>query len=92
MLKHYKKTNWIYCTFLTLDPRHKAETFEFTPWGVEIKKMSLKTFETIHEDNVSQKPISVELPTVECADITDSDKNIIDFNTLYSTPFRSRRY
>ena len=27
MLKHYIKTNWIYCSSLILDPRHKVETF-----------------------------------------------------------------
>lgn len=28
MLKHYKKTNWIYCVSLILDPKHKEETFD----------------------------------------------------------------
>lgn len=33
MLKHYKKTNWVYCATLILDPRHKSETFDLTTWG-----------------------------------------------------------
>jgi len=49
ILKHYKKTNWIYCVSLILDPRHKAETFDLTLWGVEIKNMSLKNFKVIYK-------------------------------------------
>ncbi|XP_033217288.1 uncharacterized protein LOC117173036 [Belonocnema kinseyi] len=30
ILKHYRKTNWIYCIVLILDPCHKVETFQLT--------------------------------------------------------------
>lgn len=39
MLKHYQKTNWVYCVALILDSRHKIETFELTKWGKELKKV-----------------------------------------------------
>lgn len=71
---------------LVLDPRHKAKTFDLTPWGVEIKEKNLKTFENIYEEYVNLQPTSVELSTVDCADSIDSDEDIIDFNTLYSNP------
>ena len=28
LMKHYSKTNWVYCAVLMLDPRHKEETPE----------------------------------------------------------------
>lgn len=27
MLKHYSKTNWLYCASLIIDPRHKVNTY-----------------------------------------------------------------
>lgn len=57
ILKHYKKTNWIYCISLILDPRHKAETFDLTAWGTEIKERSLRKFEEIHEIYLSEEPV-----------------------------------
>ena len=33
MLKHYRKTNWVYGVVLILDPRHKIQTFLMTRWG-----------------------------------------------------------
>lgn len=30
LLKHYHKSNWIYCICLVLDPRHKIESFNAT--------------------------------------------------------------
>lgn len=30
IVKHYNKTNWIYCVVLILDPRHKVDTFSST--------------------------------------------------------------
>lgn len=49
LLKHYKKTNWIYCAALILDPRHKIEAFNFTAWGKELKESSLNKFEEIYK-------------------------------------------
>lgn len=83
ILKHYKKTNWIYCISLILDPRHKAETFDLTPWGTELKESSLRKFEEIYELYFKEEPVS-EVPEEE--DLIGNDEDIIDFNALYSTP------
>jgi len=42
ILKHYKKSNWIYCVSLILDPRHKIEAFDKTAWGRDLKDLSDK--------------------------------------------------
>lgn len=83
ILKHYKKTNWIYCISLILDPRHKAEIFGLTPWGTELKESSLRKFKEIYELYFKEEPVS-EVPEEE--DLIGNDEDIIDFNALYSTP------
>lgn len=45
ILKHYTRTNWMYCVVLILDPRHKAETFSNTSWGKELQTDAVKHFE-----------------------------------------------
>ncbi|CAH1112078.1 unnamed protein product [Psylliodes chrysocephalus] len=86
IIKHYQKTNWIYCSTLILDPRHKAETFDLTVWGAELKVQTLKTFESILDVYCSQE-IVIESLTKEKIDFKLSDDNdIIDFNKLYSAP------
>jgi len=63
-----KKTNWIHCTTLILDPRHKAETFDLTPWGSrELKKESLRKFEFEFESTKSTS-IKSQCRTVACQD------------------------
>lgn len=47
LIKHYSKSNWIYCAVLVLDPRHKISTFDATQWGREMKAFSLETFKNI---------------------------------------------
>lgn len=47
LLKHYNKTNWIYCAALILDPRHKLVTFDKTSWGKELKEQSYDEFKRI---------------------------------------------
>lgn len=49
LMKHYTKSNWVYCAVLILDPRHKLKTFYETSWGREIFATSLKKFETIYK-------------------------------------------
>lgn len=49
MLKHYRKTNWIYCSCLILDPRHKIETFLLTEWVKEIKNEAIQCFPEIYK-------------------------------------------
>lgn len=48
LIKHYTKSNWIYCVILILDPRHKVETFQLTTWGKEMMEESIKQFEFIY--------------------------------------------
>lgn len=49
MLKHYAKSNWLYCASLVLDPRHKAHSFDLTSWGQEMKCASINTFRNIFQ-------------------------------------------
>lgn len=52
-------------------------------WGTEIKESSLRKFEEIYELYFKEEPVS-EVPEEE--DLIGNDKDIIDFNALYSTP------
>ncbi|CAH1111968.1 unnamed protein product [Psylliodes chrysocephalus] len=87
IIKHDKKTNWIYCSTLILDPRHKAETFDLTVWGTELKVQTLKTFELIFDVYCSQDRV-IESFTKEKIDSTssDDDDEHIDFNHFYPAP------
>ncbi|CAD6203840.1 GSCOCG00009825001-RA-CDS, partial [Cotesia congregata] len=82
MLKHYKKTNWFYCTTLILDPRHKVETFDLTPWGSEIKSESQKRFEKLFEEYRFQQPVGE--PSMDISEECEEDEDAIDFNKLYA--------
>lgn len=57
MLKHYKKTNWFYFPTPILDPKHKIETFDLTPWGLKIEYESQKRFEKLFKEYRLQEPI-----------------------------------
>ena len=46
LLKHYHKSNCIYCVCLVLDPRHKIESFNATTWG---KDQNVKKFEDLYK-------------------------------------------
>ena len=50
ILKHYNRTNWMYCVSLISDPRHKLETFDRTSWGKELKNRSLQTFHQVFKN------------------------------------------
>ena len=83
MLKHYKKSNWIYCTSLILDPRHKAQTFDLTMWGKQLKTESLRKFNELYEEYKSLHSLnkSLELPERENK-VCDEDEDVIDFDKL----------
>ncbi|CAH1114784.1 unnamed protein product [Psylliodes chrysocephalus] len=49
ILKHYDKTNWMYCVVLILDPRHKVETFSATNWGKSLETKAVEHFEKIYK-------------------------------------------
>ena len=85
ILKHYCKTNWVYCLTLILDPRHELEAFDIKQWSRDIKSKSLEKFkrilkeeyateENIFEDNKIKATHNVE---------DDDDEFAIDFNSLY---------
>lgn len=61
ILKHYNKTNWIYCVALILDPRHKLDSFNLTQWGQDMKQTAVSKFENIYKNcyykqNLNQLP------------------------------------
>ncbi|CAH1954524.1 unnamed protein product [Acanthoscelides obtectus] len=47
IIRHYERTNWMYCVVLILDPRHKVDTFSNTSWGKELQIEAIKHFEDI---------------------------------------------
>lgn len=51
ILKHYSKSNWVYCAALVLDPRHKLETCDKTSWGRELKENSYNYFKQLFHRN-----------------------------------------
>ena len=55
ILKHYNKTNWIYCIVLILDPRHKIEAFSSTSWGKLLQSEAVQKFEEIFKANYFNK-------------------------------------
>lgn len=92
MLKHYKKSNWIYCTSLILDPRHRAQTFDMTFLGKQIKTESLRKFNELYKEYKTLHLVnkSLESPRNEkkvCE--YDEDEDVIDFDKLYACPSTS---
>ncbi|XP_044005883.1 zinc finger BED domain-containing protein DAYSLEEPER-like [Aphidius gifuensis] len=87
MLKHYYKTNWVYCAVLILDPRHKIDTFSATSWGLEMKQESVEHFNKSYRDyHVSMKTETshVEENVVpEISEKVDDENDSIDFSSLY---------
>lgn len=85
MLKYYSKSNWVSCTTLILDPKHKVETFDLTPWGSDNKNESLKMFKHLFQQYRTFEPEEEEMELVG----EDDDEDAIDFNKLYSAPSSS---
>lgn len=61
ILQYYKKSNWIYCHAMVLDPRHKLVCFDKTKWGKDLKKQTINNFEKSFQseyfvDNEPQGP------------------------------------
>lgn len=93
LLKHYRKTNWMYCVALILDPRHKYETFDYSEWGKNLKEESIRIFEELFKNKyfVNPSPSSdsdkiSNIPNVVEDDLDDQDDpNGIDFTALYNS-------
>lgn len=81
ILKHYQKTNWLYCACLVLDPRHKEETFDLTKWGKELKNMSMETIKTMYE---TYRLEEANTPSSQTSPDTEQEDDDIDPNYLYS--------
>lgn len=54
LLKHYRKSNWIHCATLILNPCHKLETFDESVWGRELKTKAYEKFEKILENEYAK--------------------------------------
>ncbi|XP_043472418.1 zinc finger BED domain-containing protein RICESLEEPER 2-like [Leptopilina heterotoma] len=75
LMKHYSKTNWIYCAILMLDPRHKEETFYITPWGKEMAKWAIEKLEEIYRSRYYRIENN-ELEKSQLIENLDSDDEI----------------
>lgn len=74
MLKHYRKTNWIYCIALVLDPRFKLEPFLKTVWGKELKECTLEKLEDMFNIYFQKFPNS------SVNDLDSSQSELFDFD------------
>lgn len=81
LLKHYNKTNWIYCVALILDPRHKMESFNVTTWGKDLKDKAYEKFCNIIKTEYDNDCLS----NLEGSDLNeeDNDEYAIDFGAVY---------
>lgn len=85
LLKHYHKSNWIYCVCLVLDPRHKIESFNATTWGKEIKDQTIKKFEDLYKKIYFiplENSLDNNLRNSSPDDYDDDDDNI-DISAIY---------
>ncbi|XP_051157863.1 uncharacterized protein LOC127279509 [Leptopilina boulardi] len=84
LMKHYTKTNWVYCAVLVLDPRFKLETFYMTDWGREMVKWSIFKFEDIYKKDYYVQETETELP-LPSKNSEESDDDDIDPAALFSS-------
>lgn len=87
LLKHYSKTNWIYCAVLILDPRHKYETFSLTTWGREMKEYAISVFEKIYKEKYF-----ITLNESPASSSSGNDNDDIDFTSLFEKPLKEDRW
>lgn len=78
ILKHYRKTNWMYWI---LDPRHKIEAFKMSAWGKELEKTSAQKFEDILK-NVYFIPTEINEQQNK-ASSSDSDEFDISLSQIF---------
>lgn len=99
LLKHYRKTNWIYGIVLILDPRHKIKCFKKTVWGKEIEEGAVPKFEEILKQSYADETnVLSDTTDKDNEDFDDSDfedvidnTNIIDFNSYYDSAKKSSK-
>ena len=82
ILKHYTKTNWVYCVSLILDPRFKLEAFDLKDWSQKLKQESEDRFRNLLKtEYCSEEFTETDDSRKEIAD--ELDEFSIDFNSLY---------
>lgn len=85
LMKHYAKSNWVYCAVLILDPRFKVESFYKSSWGREMVKESLEKFESIYKTTYYKpkvKAYSLIYIVLSYLLIVDNNITIIFWKTL----------
>lgn len=95
LMKHYEKSNWMYCVVLILDPRHKVETFQKTHWGKEMANESIKQFEYVYRTKYyDQKTVIIDLPSTSGTtsdgitdpyDTKNIDDDVLDLGSLFAS-------
>lgn len=90
ILKHYDKTNWVYCAALILDPRHKLEVFDKTSWGQDLKKKSCEEFEKIFKTEYVKETEQNEKNSDSNSD-DSGDEYTKNVNALYSSSNSKKR-
>lgn len=87
ILKHYNKTNWMYCVALILDPRHKIAGFNLTPWGKTLKENSLKKFYDVFKQNYFEEIINEDATgnghQENEVDNRNIDEDDLDFSAIF---------
>lgn len=92
LLKHYQKSNWIYCICLVLDPRHKIESFNATTWGKEMKDQSVKKFEDLYKNEYfipSESSLNNDLRNSSTDDDDDIDMSAIYEKSVSDSNWRN---
>lgn len=90
LMKHYEKTNWIYCAILILDPRHKMKSFKKTEWGKEMEVGSFAKFEKIYKEFYGKQELEIVDNQQHLMDLDDDGDNsdaesIIDISSYYDS-------
>lgn len=86
ILKHYNKTNWIYCIVLILDPRHKVEAFSSSSWGKLLQSEAVQKFEEIFKANYfdkSQNDLQNSIPEPALSPTKEENEFDLDITYLF---------
>lgn len=91
LVKHYNKTNWVYCAVLILDPRFKVEGFMQYKWGKDMYKASKKKFDELYRLYQQREPETGE--KTSDSEVSDNDDDMeIDFSSIYCKAQKDNDY
>lgn len=96
MLKHYHKTNWVYCSSLILDPRLKVEIFYLSDWGKEIENATIDLFKTIyyaeysHLNEIETQLIIINNDSNSSRSVHQND-DILNLNLIYKNLSKKKK-